>query len=88
MKDYLIEVILKKMLPSAVRAILAAFTGLLVAHAGVLAKAGVAYDAAAQTVTLHLSTFDDWAVAAGLGLVTAILAMIQHHATQAIAPKA
>ena len=79
-KQWMYEVALKKAIPSAIRAILAAFCGILVAHAGVLAKAGINYDAAAQTVTLHLGALSDWMVAGGLGLATAALAIIQHHA--------
>lgn len=86
-QNWFIEVAAKKMVPSLIRAALAAGIGLLVAHAGLLAKVGINYDQTAQTITVHLGALQDWLMTAGLGLVTAILTMIQHHATQLVVSK-
>lgn len=83
-KVWLIEVGIKKALPSLARAAIAGFVGLLIAHSGELAKLGIGYDKTAGIVTIHLGALQDWLVAGGLGAITSILAIIQHHTTQAI----
>lgn len=84
MKDWLINVGLSKFGPSVIRAALAGLTGLLLAHAGVLAKLGVVYDGTAHTVTLHLSALQEWLDVSGLGLIAGILTIGQHHVVAAI----
>lgn len=83
-KLWLINVGLKKMGPSLIRAALAFFVGIMAAHAGILATLGVVYDATAKTVTLHIDTLQTWLLGGGLGLITAALTAAQHHTTAAI----
>jgi hypothetical protein len=84
MKTYVVEVLIKKMGPSAVRAGLAAFIGIILAHQGMLAKFGVVYDQASNTLSLHLSTLQEWCDVSGMGLIAAVLMGIQHHTVAAV----
>lgn len=83
-KSWFINVAAKQMIPSLVRAGLAAGTGLLVAHAGLLAGCGIIYDKVGGTITIHLGALQDWLVTGGLGAITAILAALQHHTVAAV----
>lgn len=87
LKTWFIEVAAKKMVPSLVRAVIAAGVGLLVAHAGVLASLGITYVAATQTITIHLGTLQDWLVMGGLGSITALLTALQHHTEATVTGK-
>lgn len=85
-KSWLLEVALKKMAPSAVRAILAVGLGFIAAHSGILEKIGVVYDKAANDLILHLTTTTEFLVALGVGSATALLSAGQHHVEEAIKP--
>ena len=84
MKDWLVNIGLQKLGPSAIRAALAAFIGIVLAHQGMLAKFGVVYDQASNTLSLHLSTLQEWCDVTGLGMIAAALMAIQHHTTAAV----
>ena len=83
-RSWFVNIAAKQMLPSLVRAGLAAGTGLLVAHAGLLAGLGITYDKVGGVITIHLGALQDWLVAGGLGSITAILAALQHHTVAAV----
>lgn len=84
LKVWLIEVGLKKMGPSLIRAAIAGGLGLIAAHANVLANFGIVYDKVAGTITLHLDTLDVWLMTVGLGTITALLTAAQHHTVAAV----
>lgn len=86
-KLWLMNVGLKQMGPSLVRAALAWVVAMLAAHAGMLETFGLIYDKASQTVTLHLDTLQTWLIGGGLGLVTAFLTAAQHHTAAAVTGK-
>lgn len=83
-KSWVINVAIRKMGPSAIRAALAAFVAILVAHAGLLEKFGVVYDQATNTLMLHLSALQEWADVSGLGLIAAAFMAAQHHTVAAV----
>src|SRR4051812_42839098 len=83
-KAWLIQVGIKKMGPSAIRAALAAFIGIVMAHAGMLEKFGIVYDQASNTLMLHLTALQQWADVTGLGLLAAAFMAAQHHAGAAV----
>ena len=83
LKGWLVEVAIKKMGPSAIRAILAAGLGFIAAHAGWLEGLGVVYDKATNDLVIHLTKTTEWLVALGLGTATAFLRAGQYHAVEA-----
>lgn len=83
-KLWMMNVGVKQMGPSLIRAGVAFGVGITAAHAGMLAQFGVVYDKAANTITLHIGTLQTWLLGGGLGLVTAFLTAAQHHTTAAI----
>ena len=83
-KLWLINVGLKQMGPSLIRAALAFVIGIVAAHQGLLSTFGVVYDASGKTLTLHIDTLQTWLLGGGLGLVTAALTAAQHHTQAAI----
>lgn len=84
LKTWLVEVGIKKMGPSAIRAALAAFVGYLMAHANLLAQYGIVYDKATDTIFWHLTTLREWADISGLGLIAAAFMAAQHHTVAAV----
>ena len=83
-KLWLVNVGLKQMGPSLIRAAVAWAIALVAAHQGMLTTFGVVYDATAHTLTLHIDTLQGWLLGGGLGLVTAFLTAAQHHTTATI----
>lgn len=84
LKIWLVQVGIKKLGPSLIRAALAWIVALFAAHAGMLATFGIVYDKVANTLTLHIGTLESWLLGVGLGLITASLAAAQHHTGEAI----
>lgn len=87
LKTYCVEVVLRKLGPSAIRAAIAGFIALLAAHQNMLTQFGIVYDDALKTVTLHLDSLTTWLSVGGLGLITAFLRAGQHHAEATITGK-
>ena len=87
LKMWLINIGLKKMGPSLIRAALAWVLALVAANPGMLETFGIVYDKVAHTITLHVNTLEAWLLGAGLGTITALLAAAQHHTTATIAGK-
>lgn len=80
LKDWVIDVLIKKMGPSAIRAGILGLVVLLAAHQEVLVQFGIVYDAAARVITINLDKMN-------LGLVFllpavggAVIKMLNHHA--------
>lgn len=87
LKTWLVEVGIKKMGPSLIKGAMGAGLAYLAAKQGLLAQFGVVYDAAAQTLTLHLDTLQGWILASGTGLIMASLTAAQHTTTAVITGK-
>jgi xanthine/uracil permease len=83
-KEWLLEVGAKKLLPSLIKGAIAALVGLVLAHKGVLDAIGVSYDAPGRTIDINLDTLTIWLVTVGTGLVTALFTALQHHTTAAV----
>jgi hypothetical protein len=83
-KLWLVNVGLKKMGPSLIRAAVAWAVAVVAAHQGMLTTFGVIYDASAHTLTLHIDTLQGWMLGGGLGLITAFLTAAQHHTTAVV----
>lgn len=83
-KAWLIQVGIKKMGPSLIRAALAWVVALIAAHSGMLETFGVVYDKVAHTVTLHIDTLESWLLGGGLGMITAAFAAAQHHTVASV----
>ncbi len=69
MKDWLIQVVVKKFGPSALRAGVVALLTAITAYSGVLEQWGVIVDKVARTITIHFDTME----VVVLGLVMAML---------------
>jgi len=83
-KTWLAEVVIKRAVPAAIAAGVAALTTLLSAHSELLTKVGLIYDPIAKTLTLHLTTFNQWADAGGVALITGLAAIAIHHGQAAV----
>lgn len=84
LKEWVIEVGAKKLLPSLIKGAIAALVGLVAAHHGVLDAIGVSYDAPGRTIDINLDTFTIWLVTVGTGLLTALFTALQHHTAAAV----
>ncbi len=84
LKEWFIEVAVKKMGPSLVKGAIAALLGILMAHQGLLDALGISYDKPGNTIDINLTTFSVWAVTAGTGLITALFTAVQHHTVAAV----
>lgn len=78
-KLWFINIGLKQMGPSLIRAAVAFVVATVAAHTGALAHFGVIYDKASNTLTLHINALQDWMLGGGLGLIAAFLTAAQHH---------
>lgn len=83
-KLWLINVGVKQMGPSLIRAAVAWMVALVVAHQGALTGFGVVYDSSANTLTLHIGVLQEWLLGGGIGLVAAFLTAAQHHTIAAV----
>lgn len=59
--------------PSAIRGAVLGIGGILIAHAAVMAKFGVFYDAATHIVTIHLTTLSDFIIPIAVGIVAGFI---------------
>lgn len=84
LKEWVIQVGIKKMGPSLVKGAIAALVGLMMAHQGILDALGVSYDKAGNTIDINLTTLSIWVVSLMTGGMTAIFTAIQHHTEAAI----
>ena len=83
-KEYLIEVVIKKMGPSFVKGAIAWLCVYLGAHQGLLNSVGITYDAAGHDLNIDLDALGMWAFTIGSGAIMAMLTAAQHHASTAI----
>ena len=79
LKEWLLEVAVKKMGPSAVRAGILGLLGWVLAKQDALQAFGIVADKAAQTITIHLDQLN-LAVVAGLpAILGAVIKLLNHH---------
>jgi hypothetical protein len=83
-KTWFIEVFVKKLGPSFLRAAIASVAMFMAAHAGLLTSLGIVYDSTTHAITLNLDTLSNWVIVMGPGAITALLALIQHHTVAAV----
>jgi hypothetical protein len=84
LKEWIIEVGIKKMGPSLVKGAVAALVGIMMAHQGFLDALGISYDKPGNTIDINLTTFSVWVVTMMTGGLTALFTAIQHHTQAAI----
>lgn len=84
LKEWIIEVAIKKMGPSLVKGAIAALVGILMAHQGLLDALGISYDKPGNTIDINLTTFSVWAVTMLTGGATALFTALQHHTVAAV----
>jgi hypothetical protein len=84
MKNWLIEVGLKTMGPSAVRGAILGIAGWLLAREGALSAFGIISDAAAHTTTIYWDKVSIALIAALPAIGAAVIKMTQHQGTQVI----
>lgn len=86
LKEWLIEVAVKKMAPSAIRgAILGIFSWVL-AKQGALAAFGIVADQASHTITIHLDQLSMFLIAGLPAALAAGIKMVNHHADEVVLP--
>lgn len=79
-KQYFIEVIVKKMAPSFLRGAILGVLGWVLAKQGALVSFGIIADQATHTITIHLDQLN-MALVAGLpAALAAVIKLVNHHA--------
>lgn len=78
-KTWLLEVALKKLVPSLLRGALAAMAAFLMAHANVLAHFGVSYDSAKEVLSVDFGTLKVILGSLMVGGIASALRLVQHH---------
>jgi len=85
LKAWALNVGIKKLAPSLIRAALAWIVTLVAAHQGILSDLGITHDSIANTITLNLNQLQVWLGGAGvLGIIAAFSRGVQHHTEAAI----
>ena len=84
MKEYLLEVGLKTLGPSAIRGAILGIAGWLLVKNDLLAPFGIISDAAAQTTTIHWKDLSTASIAALPAVIAAVIKLFQHHTTTII----
>lgn len=87
LKDWLVEVGVKKMGPSAIRGAILGLSGWLIAKQGLLATYGVVSDAAAHTTVIYWDKLNVALVALLPAMLAAAIKLANHQASQAIPKK-
>lgn len=84
LKEWVLEIGIKKLGPSAIRGAILGLSGWLVTKQNLLAAFGVISDAAAHTTTIHWDQFST-ALIVGLPAITAAaVKLLNHHAVATI----
>jgi hypothetical protein len=82
LKTWAIEIGLKKLGPSAIRAAILGIASWLIARDGLLTSYGIVSDAAARTTTIHWDAVSS-ALIVGLPAVIAVIVKLTQHTTTA-----
>jgi hypothetical protein len=86
MKDWLIQVGIKKFGPSAIRAAVAAFIAFVVANRGMLESFGVFYDDVTNILTIHLNTATSGIILFTMASIGGLVKVL-NHPKEIVAPK-
>lgn len=79
LQTWIVEVLIKKLGPSAIRGGILGIMGWIMTRNGMLAQFGVVSDMATHTTTIHWDTLSTWLIA-GLPAITAAgIKLFQHH---------
>lgn len=87
MKNWLIEIALKKMGPSAIRAGILAVAGFIAAKAELFSQLGIVYDAATRIITINLDQLNAGAALLLIGTAGAggaLIKLLNHQSTVAV----
>lgn len=77
-KEWFIEVAVKKMGPSAIRGAILGLAGWLVTKEGLLTPLGILYDQATHIITINLDMVSLWAIAGLPAIGGAVIKMLNH----------
>lgn len=86
-QTWLVEVGVKKMLPSLIRTSLMALIAYMAAHQNLLHSLGVSWDPDGHTIDIDMDTLSTWLLIAVPGAITALMTAFQHHTGAVIAGK-
>lgn len=78
-KTYLVNVGVKKMLPSLIKTSIMALIAYMAAHQNLLNSLGITWDSQGHTIDIDLDTFSAWALIFVPGAITALMTAISHH---------
>ena len=84
LKTYLVEVGVKKILPSLIKTGLMALLAYMAAHQNLLSSLGITYGAQDHTIDIDLDVMSTWLLIAVPAGITAIMTAMQHHGTAVI----
>jgi hypothetical protein len=84
MKEWLMEVVVKKMGPSALRGAVLGVFGWLMARQGLLDSFGVVSDAANHTTTVYWDKLSTALIVALPALLAAVIKLVNHHTETAL----
>lgn len=84
MKNWLIDVALKQMGPSAIRGAILGAAGWLAAKNGLLSALGIVTDMASHTTVIHWDQLSVWAIAGLPAAGAAVIKMLNYHGVQAV----
>ena len=84
LKTWVIDVLIKKFGPSAVRGAVLGIASWLVAKHEMLAPLGIVYDAATHILTVNLDTLSVWGVAAIPAIGAGVIKVLNHHTDEAV----
>ncbi len=86
LKQWMVEVAVKKMGPSAIRGAIIGIFSWILAKQGALAAFGIVADQATHTVTIHLDQLSMVLIAGLPAALAAAIKMVNHHADEVVLP--
>lgn len=84
LKGWLINVVIKKFGPSAVRGAILGLTGFLAARHELLAPLGIVYTQTTNILTIDFNIMSIWAVAALPAIGAGIIKILNHQSNEAV----
>ena len=86
-KEYFVEVVLKKYGPSFIKGAVGWLIIYMGAHQGLLNALGITWDNQGHTIDIDLDTLSAWTLTVGSGALMALLTAIQHHTGTDVKPQ-
>lgn len=77
-KNWVVQILIKKFGPSAVRGAILGLVGWVAAKEGLLTPLGIIYDTATHILTINLDTLSIWAVAGLPALGAGVIKVLNH----------